>query len=180
MTTPENYQKMLDSQTLKATKDSFFGNGVFMFELKNLFKQWNGAEAWGEQSLKFKLINHVKKQGNSIVLLKIPTEKISGDLRIRSQEELFKYCKDKKRFLLDKHILNGAKAKDAEAFGSQSIEYIYPKNIDMSSVEKVGEVNIINLQQLANYDKTKPLKSFFTTLFNGHPEQKTAETMLNC
>ena len=178
LTTPENYNKMLTTGAIKSGKDKLFGDGVFMFELKNLFKNWDNKTEWGGENLKFKLIHHARKQGANLVVLKIPTSNIEKGLRVRSQETLFAHYKNPPRFILDKHLLNGAKATDSNIFKHQSIEYIYPKDINMSFVEKVGEVNIQDLQKAPDYESFMPLKSFFKAIFKGHPEEKVADKLL--
>ena len=60
-----------------------------------------------------------------------------------------------------------------------ALEYIYKDNIPVSQIEKIGEVNIAELRQTAQYDPIRPMRSIFTALLKDTPECKGAE-LLNC
>jgi hypothetical protein len=79
------------------------------------------------------------------------------------------------------HVIDGAPAKDASLLKQrkQALEYIYQEDIPISSVEKIGEVNLTQLRSSAEYNPTKPVRSLFTSLLKGTPEVKGAE-LLNC
>ena len=60
-----------------------------------------------------------------------------------------------------------------------ALEYIYKDNITISQIEKIGEVNIAELRQTAQYDPIRPIRSIFTALLKDTSECKGAE-LLNC
>ena len=61
----------------------------------------------------------------------------------------------------------------------EAIEYIYREDIPIDKIEKIGEVNIVNLKKSYEYDIKKPMRSIFTALLKDTPECKGAE-LLNC
>jgi hypothetical protein len=90
VTNKSNYESMLKDGVIKTTQDDLFGQGIFAVELTNLFKRWRVNKSWRNQSLQEKLVKHVAKGNNHIIILKIPTEKLNQDLlKVRSQNVLF-------------------------------------------------------------------------------------------
>ena len=83
MTSPENYQKMLESGVLKPMGYRL-PNGVYMLELDSFGKYWS-------KSLRNALCDQIFCTGSSkqIVMLKIPTKNLdSTKLRIRTQKQV--------------------------------------------------------------------------------------------
>ena len=54
----------------------------------------------------------------------------------------------------------------------QALEYIYPHHIPIDDVQKIGEVNLPDFRQSAEYDKSHPMKSIFKQLLKDTPESK--------
>lgn len=82
MTSPENYQKMLESGVLKPM-GCRLPDGVYMLELDSFGKYWS-------KSLRNDLCDQIFRSGDSkqIVMLKIPTKNLnSTKLRIRTQKQ---------------------------------------------------------------------------------------------
>lgn len=79
------------------------------------------------------------------------------------------------------HLTTGAPAKMSGLYKQrkEALEYVYLDNIPMSNVEKIGEVNIVELRKTAEYDPVRPMRSIFTNLLKGTPEVKGAE-LLSC
>ncbi len=79
------------------------------------------------------------------------------------------------------HLTIGAPAKMSGLYKQrkEALEYVYLDNIPISNVEKIGEVNIAELRQTAEYDPVRPMRSIFTNLLKGTPEVKGAE-LLTC
>lgn len=61
----------------------------------------------------------------------------------------------------------------------KAIEYVYFNEIPSSNFEKIGEVNISKLRKTADYDPVRPMRSIFSKLLQGTPEEKGA-LLLNC
>lgn len=220
MTSKGNYESMLKDGMIKTSEEAFIGKGVFATELTNFFKHWRTDKSWNGESLQGRLLDLVTHKQKEIVMLKIPTEKLSADkLVIRSQNRLFGwgYSKNGEDILekikefeqnnknlqnnlgteirrlikelmskgesenLVEHITEGTSAKMSKLYKQrkEALEYIYLDNIQMSNVEKIGEVNIGELKQSSKYDPAYPLRSVFTSLLAGTPEVKGAE-LLNC
>lgn len=79
------------------------------------------------------------------------------------------------------HIQYGTPAKYSKLFKQrkEAIEYIYPHNINMSYVQKVGEVNLKQLRRTPEYDLLRPMRSIFIALLKETSEVKGAQ-LLNC
>ncbi len=79
------------------------------------------------------------------------------------------------------HITAGASVKERKLFQQrkEAIEYIYPEEIPTSQIEKIGEVNVDELQKTVEYDPLKPMRSIFSALLRGTPQEKGA-LLLNC
>ena len=239
ITSKANYEKILEAGKLKPSHDNFFGDGVFCIELNNFFKRWKKSNSWEFDSLQEELIKQAAKGESGLVMLKIPTEKLSWDnLKIRSQNRLFgnvnmrkeikaqkyekmneyisdeiqkirklnlseeeKKLKEKEFYkyldakfaplLNDKaiesqipgfsHVYKGATAKERKLYQrrKEAIEYIYPDNIPAGQIEKIGEINLDILKEAKGYDSLKPIRSIFSAMLKGSPQEKGA-LMLNC
>ena len=79
------------------------------------------------------------------------------------------------------HLRKGAPVGEHKRYeqNKEAIEYVYQNDIEMDKVEKIGEVNIDEIESQPEYNPKKPLWSFFTNLLKGTPEAKGAE-LLNC
>lgn len=79
------------------------------------------------------------------------------------------------------HLILGSSACNAKHFTEkkEAIEYVYRNSIPISDVEKIGEVNVAELRKTAEYDPIRPIRSIFSALLDGTPEQKGA-LLLNC
>ena len=79
------------------------------------------------------------------------------------------------------HLTHGEPAKMSKSFKQrkEAIEYIYKDNIPISKAEKIGEVNIQEIKESAGFDPLYPIRSIFTNLLKGTPEEKGAK-LLNC
>ena len=92
MTTKSNYESILKDGMIKTSSEGLIGNGIFTTELTNFFKHWRKNSSWGNSSLQEQLLLHVSKGEDEIIILKIPTAKLSPDkLVIRSQNKLFSW-----------------------------------------------------------------------------------------
>lgn len=196
LTSKSCYESMLKDGKIIASEE-LIGKGVFMAELSNLFKRWGVREAWsfgGKTNLKEKLLQQAAKGEDEIVALRIPTANIDrSKLRIRGQEKLFTWDPSNHSALSKatsleearqigtnikeySHIFYGDTAKNSKLYKQrkESIEYIFPGDINMSNVEKIGEVNVANLRQTKEYDVLRPMRSIYSKLFRGKPEEKAA------
>jgi hypothetical protein len=185
-------------------------HGVFMSELQNLFKRWTVSKDWFGRDLRTELLTQVvKKTGNKIVVLKIPTANLDKNiLLIRSQNKLFlnrgkaELVELAKRWketgeILDgkfKEIFVGEKATSSKLYKQrkEAIEYIYPEEIDMSKVQKIGisELKQKPVENLKNKDikemsnimtLVRPeieMKLTFLELYKGTPEEKALRNYL--
>ncbi len=207
ITNKKAYNSMQSDNFLKMGRDDFYGNGVFMFELGNFFKRWRESEDWGNVSLMKKLIKRVLIFNKTLVLLKIPTDKLNTDeLVVRSQNEVLSIFHKKNRSefnnmqdLISKNLAEGFDEAKASVFAAekcypdlmpyfktgipakyskllkqkkQALEYIYPHHIPIDDVQKIGEVNLPDFRQSAEYDKSHPMKSIFKQLLKDTPESK--------
>lgn len=101
MTNRDNYLKILKSGQLKPTSDDFM-SGIFMTDLKNLFKHWTHDYAWGQESLQSQLLRQCKKGKDELVILKIPTLNLDCEkLLIRSQQRGFSHLEGNKDELIE-------------------------------------------------------------------------------
>lgn len=75
---------------------------------------------------------------------------------------------------ISKHLCRLTPAKESNLLKQRkhALEYIYKDNIPISVLTKIGEVNISQLKKTKAYDDTKPIKSIFSALLSGTPEQK--------
>ena len=94
---------------------------------------------------------------------------------------LVKLIKQKEGQDVAAHLTQGAPAKMSKSFKQrkEAIEYIYKDNIPISKAEKIGEVNVQELKKSAGFDPLRPIRSIFTNLLKGTPEEKGAR-LLNC
>lgn len=82
---------------------------------------------------------------------------------------------------LGQMLMEGLPAKYSKLLKQRkkAIEYAYFDKIPVSDVEKIGEVNIAKLRKTADYDPVRPMRSIFTALLKGTPEEKGA-SLLKC
>lgn len=191
LTTAKNYQSMLNDKELKTSNDAI--KGVYMLDLKNFFKSWCNIPIirWGDrENLASDILRHVVyDRCDRGVLLRVPTKLLDRQkLLIRSQtlsiamHDEYEFRRvynqwDLKGDLPEgrfRYYFTGESAVKAHKSKKQAeaIEYIYPKNIHISGVEKVGEVEI------ADYPEPSLFKEIFAKLLHGKPEKK-ATVLLN-
>ena len=79
------------------------------------------------------------------------------------------------------HMKAGSSIRERKLFQQrkEAIEYIYPEDIPTSRIEKIGEVNVDELRKTTEYDPLKPMRSIFSALLRGTPQEKGA-LLLNC
>ena len=193
ITNKKNYESIFKDGFIKQTVNDPCP-GVYMVELSNLFKRWSKSPYWKVDNLKKKLINHARKNSNDIlVMLKIKTSALAKNkLIVRSQDIFFKEIDKMRRnyrymdFDTEEEIknqfpmiFNGIPAKNSSLLKKrkQSIEYIYPMNIQTSCVEKIGEINFEELIHSNKYDLKKEMKSIYSALLKGQPEEKAANLL---
>lgn len=96
MTSKAKYEAIVKSGGLIPKPDAAYGKeGIFTFDLKNFFTRWSKNVVWGGEDLKERLFNRVVRMSSGdMVILRIPTAGLNKDkLRIRSQNQLFSFCK---------------------------------------------------------------------------------------
>ena len=209
LTTKESYESILKDGFIKESTTDIAQKGVFAIDLNNFFKCWSKKKANDDESLIEKLITYIGEGKESLVILKIPTNILNqNELIIRSQkicfgaveefkDKLFAALKNsriqnpeeaRKRALVEAlppkfahHIIKGAPALQARLFKmrKEAIEYIYPHEIPIGNIKKIGEINITKIFSDKNFSMEYPLKSFFTELLKGTPEEKAARK-INC
>lgn len=79
------------------------------------------------------------------------------------------------------HMKVGSSIRERKLFQQrkEAIEYIYTEEIPTSQIEKIGEVNVDELRKTTEYDPLKPMRSIFSALLRGTPQEKGA-LLLNC
>jgi len=187
-TTEKNYISMLKEGKLRT------GNGIFdplqgvcMTELSNLLKRWKVLKESDGVNIGNKLIDQVTKGEDNIVALRIPTEGIKKEkLIIRSQNMTFSAHKKEGfndaylNWLLEgripsgelSHLYKGDYAQKSKLYKQKkkAIEYIYSHNIDISKVERIGDVKISTVEK-------QSIKELFLKLFANSPEENAVSRM---
>ena len=89
-TTTLSYNSIFMSQKLKPSSDYFAGDGVFMVDMPNLIKDWEGTEICKKNLLEM-FLNHVSKgYTHALTVLKIPRANLDiSKLFIRDQKLFF-------------------------------------------------------------------------------------------
>lgn len=175
VTSKKNYDLMLKSGEIFGTHDgNIMSNleGVFLFDLKNFSKRWLSTYFdMGEVKINLGAALLGKNSANAVVL-RIPTKNFDVDkLKIRVQ----------KKFKDDYHSLNGDYARFQTLYTRRKkpIEYIYGQNINISDVEKIGEVELgfpdkydfFEFEEVINFFTKKPFEELLK-IFRGQPEEK--------
>lgn len=118
MTCKSNYESMLNDGVIKTTSDHTCGSGIFTTELSNLFKRWKKPKVWCGTSLQEQLIEQVAKEGEAVVMIKIPTEKLNHDLLIvRSQDVLLNWVTSDSFDVVFNSVSAEVKSMPKEKFG---------------------------------------------------------------
>lgn len=100
----------------------------------------------------------------------------------RAMEKFPQSIEDKLRAQMHSpHNVNGAPAIERRLYEQrkEAIEYIYSDNIPASQVEKIGSIKLDEFYTKKEYTPDKPLRSVFSALLRGNPEEKGA-LLLNC
>lgn len=138
----------------KAEEDNYI-TGVYLFDLKNLVRNWDSISLNGEDDLRMALIKHVMKAYSqlNLALLKIPTANLDPNaLVLRRLHKLFEAQNSKEFDRVEshlritgevlpnnfEHVFNGAPAADARLYTNEPIEYIYKGPVDMANAEVVN------------------------------------------
>jgi len=178
------YESMLKDGKIKFELKKDQMQGIFMVELSNLFKCWQeNSKAWQDDNLSKLLLGRAKKGDSEIIVLKIPTANIDKKrLLIRNQNQYFivkktpEFEKLREQWAKTKEIPNGEfqhlfvgdKATNSKLYKQRktAIEYIYPAEIGISKVEKIGEAELPeDFYQL-------PAKDIYSNLLKNTPEEK--------
>lgn len=169
MTLKQNYEKMLSDGFIKTYPDYVIDelDGIFMFDLKNFEKRWSNT--WFKVANKkvnlgsVLLSKHVSfGSNNDIVMLRIPTKNMDfNKMKIRRLDTTVFSAPD------------SAIYQSVYARRKIPIEYIYVSDINISEVQKLGEVSlkIRNNTELKSAMELKPF-NILLKLFKGHPEEK--------
>lgn len=97
-------------------------------------------------------------------------------------ERLYPALTKEDRFeMVSEHLKTGSSVKERKLFQQRkhAFEYIYPEDIPVSKIEKIGEINVEELRKSAEYDPLKPMRSVFSALLKGTPQEKGA-LLMNC
>ena len=173
MTRKKNYEQILEKGLINAYSDTGHSDlcGVFMFDLKNFEKRW--ANTWFNiDDMKVNLgrallSKHASNSGiggvtQDIVMLRIPTKNMDiSKLKIRRQDVM---NLDEADCAIYQSVYTRRKIP---------IEYIYESDIDVSDVQKIGEmsIRIKNEEELKKIIELKPF-DLLLKLFKGQPEEK--------
>ena len=176
ITTQANYESICNDGFIHIARDPLRPQmrGIFMFDLINFTKRWTSNSFFKCKSFANELLGSITDKSKNLVVLKIPTENLDGDLRIRSLNYLFRKC-DKVHS--DYHLDTGFGANMRKHFTQhkEPIEYIYKENIPIDKIEKIGELYIEDTRALARGQLN--LKSLLSQLFAGTPQHKAIELM---
>lgn len=121
-------------------------------------------------------------------MAKLPAS-ISPEERTHLEQEIYKTSRSKHQYpnlddlfeAFESVIKKSFPAKERKLFQQrkEAIEYIYSEDIPTSQIEKIGEVNVEELRKTAEYDPLRPIRSIFSALLRGTPQEKGA-LLLNC
>lgn len=176
ITSKKNYDSMLKSGIIKTSEDSNRASelkGVFLFDMKNFVKRWANTSIHYSKDVSINLGGALLyKNGlpgdnlrkvTDIVLLRIPTKNMDiNKLKIRPQN-------------LMKEVIKGDSALYQTIYTRRKnpIEYIYGENIDVSTVQKIGETQLEfnSIIEAAQKLAEKPFE-LLMRLLKGQPEEK--------
>ena len=197
LTTKQNYKSMLEDGILDVGGEQDFIQGIFMFDLVNFFKRWAPSKANGAIDKRKILLKYVSGYGDDLVLLKIPTKELEKkNLLVRSvdrasslerRKEFVEIEKNWKKTGVSpknefKHLIEGDAAKNSKFYKKrkEAIAFIYPDEIDMSKVEKIGTIRPYQdlLINEMNTGENFLLKAFKEAL-KGKPEEKAMVVLEN-
>ena len=152
-TNKKAYESIMQSSTIKASKDTI--DGVYMVDIEDYKKNWQTEIL--HDNVARTLLKQGLKDDNELVILKIPTSSLDPmKFVIRPQDEVIEFIHSREhmnlnivyaekggllnnKYALPKHIKNGyspIKNKEFDAQG-RPIEYIYKGNIDLKKLEGV-------------------------------------------
>ena len=149
---------MLLEKSIKPANDRHFGQGFFMFDLKNFMKNWSfdfgEYKNYDTRNVLFE--NIVRKQNqHEMVLLRIDTNKINKDnLLVRSVKKLFQQFYGTKNFSQRfptekftnpdmKHIAQGDTGRKYPLYHQRkdAVEFAVREKLDINCIEPIGEFN---------------------------------------
>lgn len=184
-TTEKSYKSMLKEGTIRVDGKRDPIKGIFLVELTNLLKRWTVSNDWASCDLRKKVLKHVIRILNGkIVLLRIPTKNLDKEkILIRSQNRHFRtVAKDNFDDVYDEwectgitpkgefaHTFSADSAKKSKLYKQrkEAIEYIYPLPIEVSKIEKIGE-----LPASFTYINKTSINELFSEMLKGTPEEK--------
>lgn len=186
-TNKEAYLSMLKDGKIKLGGNIDVIQGVYMTDIKNLFKNWTVSKDWKGHDLRKALLQQANKGTGKVVVLKIPTSAIAkNELLIRSQNKYFSNIStnefekaveiwEKEKVIPNnkfKHMFAGDKATNSALYNQrkEAIEYIYPHEINISKVEKIGEADLTTI------DKGTKLKDIYASLFKGTSQENALKS----
>ena len=141
LTPKENYEQMVENGCIKLSSDPYFvRDGIFTFELENLFKRWNSKGAEYKETLIEGLLRQVTKNQDEIVILKIPTSKLEqNQLYIRSQKKFFGSSLTPRQEVMK---IMATKYQDKENISTKDIFNVINESLNKCILEKNNDIHI--------------------------------------
>ncbi len=175
ITTHSNYESMCKDGFIHIGQDPLRPKmyGIFMFDLINFTKRWSSNSYFRCKSFATELLVSITDKSKDLVVLKIPTKNLDGQLRVRSLNYLFKNWDKHNDYHLDTGF--GAHMRKHFTQHKEPIEYIYKENIPIDNVEKIGNIHIDDTKKLARGELN--LKDILSDLFRDTPQHKAIEQM---
>ena len=175
ITTKANYESMCNDGLIRVGQDPLRPQmyGIFLFDLINFTKRWTSNSFFRCKSFATELLVSITDKSKDLVVLKVPTKNLDGQLRIRSLDYLFKNWHKHNDYHLDTGF--GAHMRKHFTQHREPIEYIYKDDIPINMVEKIGELHIEDTKNLARGQLN--LKQLLSELFKGTPQHKSIEQM---
>ncbi|MBQ8459999.1 hypothetical protein IJ541_07845 [bacterium] len=164
LTTRKNYNQMLQDGYLRISQDCPRGDGVYMFEMQNMLKQYKDFD--GRRNLGLLLSLVVNRDGSEAILLRIPTSKMDvGKLVIRDntgggRNGMHSYTK----------VALGDSALASKLYKQRKValEYIYPEQLSMDNITVVGTSKYDFIQ---DYRDENTILKMWKNLTQNQPEQ---------
>lgn len=164
LTTRKNYNQMLQNGYLKISKDCPRGDGVYMFEMQNMLKQYKDFD--GDRNLGLLLNQVVGRDGSEAVLLRIPTSKMdAGKLVIRDNTG---GGRNGMHSCTKVALGDSALASKLYKQRKVALEYIYPEKLSMDNISVVGTSKYDFIQ---DYKDENTILKMWKNLTQNQPEQ---------
>ena len=184
LTNQENLAQILKDGKLKISNCDEI-DGVFMFNIQNLFKRWRFDidEELKDFHIGLALLAQALKNNKNVFVLRIPTKALKHEnLKVRSQKTLLSDTKEAMN-----HRINGVNIEKSRHFTEkkEALEYIYTDEIPVTQANVIGNANIQEniFETFFNNSKDRETqKDFFTksmkALFENTPESKNINYLL--